>query len=99
MVILIGINVIPAFLTYFSIRNPKYKLWSVFAAAGLFTITIIALICWGIMDPSDWTGESYNKAAWYVLMDCLSEMWYIKLFVPAGVILGYGVDYLVNRAK
>lgn len=99
MIIFMALNLIPLALVLLSLKDSKYRLWSVFAAAGYFTFTIIALISWGIMDPITWVDPSWNKAAWFVLMDCLSEMWYIKLLIPAGVVIGYGVDYIVNKAK
>lgn len=101
MVIYMFLSVAPAILAGYAFFNPKFKVYSVFAAAFFFVLTLFALICWGIMDEPGMSmfGGMPNagKLAWYALMDSMADAWYLKFLLPLGVIFGYGVDYLTNN--
>ncbi|MBQ4528932.1 MAG: zinc ribbon domain-containing protein [Clostridia bacterium] len=104
MVILMAFSIVPAVFAAISFKNPKFRLYSVFASAALLVVTLISLLIWGIWGYDNvrdlyevMEDSSYNLMAWNVLMDCLSETWYLKIIFPVVAIFGYGVDYLVNK--
>lgn len=109
MVVYMLFNLFPAVIAGYAVVNKKFRVIAIFAAAFSFVLTIFALISWGICTPSSFlragnyylgkVDPEYGTFSWYILMDCLSEAWYLKLILPLGTIFGFGVDYIANKAK
>ncbi len=105
MVVYFALQLFPLVFCALTVLNKKYRLPTLFAAAFSFVLTLFAFIAWGICEPATLT-EAFGiyqlnagSVAWYVLVDSLSEVWYLKLLLSLGAIFGFGVDYIVNEGK
>ena len=93
----------PVCVAAISVVNKKNKLWSVVASAVIIFVSFFTFIAWLICTPDSliqavtYYGGPNNMFAWYVMLDALSEVWYLKILLSAGVIIGYGVDYIANK--
>ena len=97
-------NLFPIFLAVYAFLNKKFRLYGIFAAAFLFVLTLFSFITWGICEPASFieaidTYHSAGTIAWYVFMDALSEVWYVKMLLSLAAVFGLGVDYLVNKGN
>lgn len=96
------------FTVFFAVKAflcKKYRLYAVFISAGIFVMTLFALIFWGMCEPKNYTEalsmyqESAGSVAWFTFTDCLSEAWYLKIIFSLASVFGFGVDYIVNEGK
>lgn len=97
-------NLSPVFLAVYTFLNKKFRVYGIFAAAFLFVLTLFSFIVWLICAPATFIEaiDSYRSAgsiAWYVFMDALSEVWYVKMLLSLAAVFGLGVDYLVNKGN
>lgn len=99
ILIFLALSLAPAFFAVISFVSAKHRTWSVVAGAVCALITLFSFFVWLISSPDNileaityYSGS--NKYAWYVLMDALSEVWYLKLLLSAGAVFGLGIDYL-----
>ncbi len=100
-------NLFPIVFALWPLKIKSFKIYSLLCAAFIFVLTLFSLICWGICEPSNIFEAmviyplrgSFNTQAWFSLVDCLSEAWYLKLILSLGAVFGYGVDYLIRYNK
>lgn len=98
------LNLYPVYFAVFSFFNKKYRLYSIFACAVTLLIIIFTSIAWALLSPDtiiesiDTYGKS-SAIAWYAMIDCLSEAWYLKIILSLSAIFGIGVDYFINDGK
>ena len=100
-------NLFPIVFALWPLKIKSFKIYSLLCAAFIFVLTLFSLICWGICEPSNIFEAmviyplrgSFNTQAWFSLVDCLSEAWYLKLILSLGAVFGYGVDYLISYNK
>ena len=106
MIIYFVFGLAPVYFAYKSFKYESCKNSSIVVSAFYLFTTLFMLVVWGICDPVDfmeagnvYAGDSPNIFAWYILSDCLSEVWYVKVILSALSILGFGIDMLVCRGK
>ncbi len=105
MVVYFALQLFPAVFCVLTVLNKKYRISTLLAAAFSFVLTVFSFISWGICEPASLTEAfgiyqlNVGSVAWYVLIDSLSEVWYLKLLLAAGAIFGFGVDYIVNEGN
>lgn len=95
------IPVIPAVMPFI---NKSFKKYTMLSAFFFFAITVFSLICWGLSAPHNIDEamvyypiqSAYNTQAWFSLMDCLSEAWYLKFILSALMFTCYGIDFLFD---
>ena len=98
-------NLSPVFFVVKAFLSKKYRLYTIFVSAGLFTMTIFALIFWGMCEPGNFLesvlmySDSAGSIAWFAFVDCLSEAWYLKIILSLSAVFGFGVDYIVNKGN
>lgn len=98
------LNLYPIYFAVFSFFNKKYRLYSMFACALTLLIIIFTSVAWAILSPDtiiesiDTYGKS-SAIAWYAMIDCLSEAWYLKIILSLSAMFGIGVDYFINDGK
>lgn len=90
----------PAVVCVLAIRAKKYPLWMICTGAFYVLLTVLTFGIWISFVPNTLLMalthyDGMNKFAWYVLVDCLSEMWYLKLLFFA---LGFFSLYM-DRQK
>jgi len=94
----------PVAFAVLAFLNKKFRLYSVFVSAFIFVLTLVSFIAWLICEPSSFVEavSMYTGAgsiAWFVFVDALSEIWYLKMILSLAAVFGFGVDYLVNKGK
>jgi len=98
-------NLFTAFFAVKAFLVKKYRLYAIFVSAGVFVLTVFALIFWGMCEPGNYTEalgmyqESAGSVAWFAFVDCLSEAWYLKIILSLASVFGFGVDYIVNKGN
>ena len=95
------------FPIYFAITALKYessKKPAMLCAVVSTILTLFSFIAWGCCDAGSfpealelYTGGRADVFAWYVLNDCLSEVWYVKLILASMTVFGFGMNYFVNK--
>ena len=101
------INLFPAGLAIFNFLKPQNKYMVVIASCICLIITVFSLIAWGSCNANDFIGavsiypimDKWTTFAWYCLVDCLSEAWYLKIPIALIACFSYGIDYIVNNKK
>lgn len=105
MLVYFALHLFPLAFCILTVFNKKYRLPTLFAAAFSFVLTLFSFISWGICEPATLIEAfgiynlKFGSVAWFVLVDSLSEVWYLKLLLALGAIFGFGVDYIVNEGK
>ena len=94
----------PVAFAVLAFLNKKLRLYSIFVSAFIFVLTLFSFIAWLICEPSSYMEAvsmytSAGSIAWYVFVDALSEIWYLKMILSLAAVFGFGVDYLVNKGK
>ncbi len=97
ILIFLVINLVPAAFAVLAFFNADFKLYSLYALAGFIILSVFSFFVWLISSPGSMLEAityygSPNKYAWYVLMDSLSEVWYLKIILSLGAAVGIGVD-------
>ena len=91
------INLVPVAFAVLAFFKADFRIYSLYAMAGFIILTIFSFFAWLISSPASMLEaityySSPNKYAWYVLMDSLSEAWYLKIILSLGAAVGIGVD-------
>lgn len=98
-------NLFPILFLVKAFLVKKYRLYAIFVSAGVFLMTIFALVFWGMCEPSGYQeavsiySNSPGSIAWFAFVDCLSEAWYLKIILSLASVFGFGVDYIVNKGN
>ena len=97
------INLVPAAFAVLAFFKTDFKIYSLYALTGFIVLTLFSLFAWLISSPGNMLEaityySSPNKYAWYVLMDSLSEVWYLKLILCVGAAAGIGVDAIKDSS-
>ncbi|MBO7288480.1 MAG: TFIIB-type zinc finger domain-containing protein [Clostridia bacterium] len=104
MVFYFILNLFPVYVAIVSFFNKKKRMFALYSSVFLFVLTLCASICWLACEPSSViesidTYQESGMVAWYVMVDSLSEVWYLKIILSIASIFGIGVDYMVNKGK
>lgn len=106
MVVYFALGLLPLYFCYKSFKPETNKIPAIISVIAFAFLTVFMFIVWCICDPADFTealniyaGDSQNIFAWYVLSDCLSELWYVKLILSGLSVLGFGIDYFINKER
>ena len=98
------LNLFPLYSAVVSFLNKKRRMFALYSSVFLFILTLFTSICWLACEPSTVIEsiDTYQKSgmvAWYVMLDSLSEVWYLKIVLSIASVFGIGVDYMVNKGK
>jgi len=97
------VNLIPGIFAALAFLKSDLRVYSLYALAGFVILTIFSFFAWLISSPDSMLEaityySSPNKYAWYVLMDSLSEVWYLKIILAVAAAVGIGVDFCKDSA-
>jgi len=86
----------PVGVSAMAIITRKYPLWMICTGVFYALLSVVTFGIWISFVPNTLLMalthyDGMNKFAWYVLVDCLSEMWYLKLLFFA---LGFFALYM-----
>ncbi|MBE6351225.1 MAG: zinc ribbon domain-containing protein, partial [Spirochaetaceae bacterium] len=89
-------NLSPVFLAVYAFLKKNFRFYAIFASLSIFFITFLSFVFWGLCEPDVFIEaiDSYQGAgslAWYVFVDCLSEVWYLKMLLSLVAAMGLGV--------
>ncbi|MBR2404299.1 MAG: zinc ribbon domain-containing protein [Clostridia bacterium] len=103
ILIFLIVNLVPAAFVALAFSKNDFRRYCLYALAGFIILTVFSLFAWLISSPGSMLEaityySSPNKYAWYVLMDSLSEVWYLKLILCVGAAVGIGVDIFKDSA-
>ena len=102
MVFYFILNLFPVYVAFVSFFNKKRRMLALYSSVFLFVLTLFSSICWLACEPATVIEsiDTYQKSgmvAWYVMLDSLSEVWYLKIILSIASVFGIGVDYMVNK--
>ncbi len=104
IVIYFILNLFHLYAALVSFFNKKRRMFALYSSVFFFILTLFTSICWLACEPSTVIEsiDTYQKSgmvAWYVMLDSLSEVWYLKIILSIASVFGIGVDYMVNKSK
>ena len=90
------ITLVPVVVSVLAIRTKEYPLWMICTGIFYILLTVVTFGVWVSFVPNTLLMalthyDGMNMFAWYVLVDCLSEMWYLKLLF---FVLGFSALYM-----
>ena len=110
MIVYFALNLLPALMCgyiFLTASSKSTKLVAIATPLLFFVMTVFSVVVWAICDADNFfmavniygVSEKFGTLAWYTLMDCLSDAWYLKIPLSVVSILGFGIDFITNGRK
>ncbi len=106
MIVYFVFNLSPIYFAYKSYKYEINKIPTLITLVSLIFVTVFMFTVWGISDAVDfmeaasvYAVDSPNVFAWFVLSDCLSELWYVKILLSVLSIFAFAINRMINMEQ